>query len=107
MPDCWKSHGTAHLHHFCSHIFQHPTDCSKARKLLCGGSQIFGWRGFGAQLHEVVLCLMAALGSGRTLILDSKGWSYAKEGWETVFQTINGNCSAPRTVAAQSRNIVI
>ena len=48
---------------------------------------------------------MAALGSGRTLILDSKGWSYAKDGWETVFQTVNGNCTAPRNVAAQSRNI--
>ena len=46
---------------------------------------------------------MAAFGSGRTLILDSKGWSYAKDGWETVFRSVNGNCTVSSNDVAESR----
>ena len=33
-----------------------------------------------------------AYGTGRTLILESKGWDYAEEGWEKFFRPLSENC---------------
>ncbi|XP_077866005.1 alpha-(1,6)-fucosyltransferase-like [Saccoglossus kowalevskii] len=77
---------------------QNPKDCSKAKKLVCNLNKGCG---YGCQLHHVVYCLIMAYGSERTLILESKGWRYAKDGWEKFFQPLSNTCV---TITGTSRN---
>ncbi|XP_030841910.1 alpha-(1,6)-fucosyltransferase-like [Strongylocentrotus purpuratus] len=71
------------------HFIQNPPDCSKAKKIVCN----FKVRcGFGCQTHHLSFCMIMAYGTGRTLILESKGWDYAKEGWEKFFRPLSENC---------------
>ncbi|KAL5009035.1 hypothetical protein ScPMuIL_014616 [Solemya velum] len=69
---------------------QNPQDCSKALKVVCN---LHKGCGYGCQLHHVTYCLMVAYATGRTLILDSVGWRYAKDGWETVFRPLSNTCT--------------
>lgn len=76
---------------------QNPSDCETAKKLVC---KLNKGCGFGCQIHHLVYCFMAALGSGRTLILDSRYWRYApvsppdlkRSGWNLVFQPLSNTC---------------
>lgn len=70
---------------------QNPSDCKKAKKLVCNLNKGCG---YGCQLHHVVYCFMVAYGTQRTLILKSKGWRYHKTGWEEVFQPISDTCTS-------------
>eukprot|EP00057_Strongylocentrotus_purpuratus_P029727 XP_011684201.1 PREDICTED: alpha-(1,6)-fucosyltransferase-like [Strongylocentrotus purpuratus] len=71
------------------HFLQNPPDCSKAKKIVCN----FEVRcGFGCQTHHLSFCMIMADGTGRTLILESKGWDYAEEGWEKFFRPLSENC---------------
>ena len=74
---------------------QNPSDCSKARKLVCNLNKGCG---FGCQLHHVVYCTVVAIATERTLILNSKSWRYvsnshtAKPLWETAFLPLSNTC---------------
>lgn len=61
---------------------QNPKDCNSAKKLLC---QVGKTCGFGCQMHHVTYCFILAYASERTLVLDSKAWSYSTHGWDSVF----------------------
>ncbi|XP_045177027.2 alpha-(1,6)-fucosyltransferase-like isoform X2 [Mercenaria mercenaria] len=69
---------------------QNPKNCTAARKVLCRQTS----HGFGSNLHQLTFCLIVAYATQRTLILESKGWKYAKEGWETMFLPLSGNCTS-------------
>ncbi|XP_077997267.1 alpha-(1,6)-fucosyltransferase-like [Glandiceps talaboti] len=68
---------------------QNPKDCNKAKKLVCNLNKGCG---YGCQLHHVVYCLLMAYGSERTLILESRGWRYSREGWEKYFLPLSDTC---------------
>ncbi|XP_014253946.1 alpha-(1,6)-fucosyltransferase [Cimex lectularius] len=68
---------------------QNPTDCDSAKKLIC---KLNKGCGYGCQLHHAVYCLLVAFGTERTLILQSRGWRYNKNGWEQVFQPVSDTC---------------
>ncbi|XP_030847938.1 alpha-(1,6)-fucosyltransferase-like [Strongylocentrotus purpuratus] len=71
------------------HFVQNPPDCSKAKKIVCNFKERCG---FGCQTHHLSFCMIMAYGTGRTLILESKGWDYAEEGWEKFFRPLSENC---------------
>ncbi len=77
---------------------QNPKDCDTARKLVC---QVGKTCGFGCQMHHVSYCFILAFASERTLVLDSKGWSYSPKGWDSVFLPVSP-CQAPGKVCKQS-----
>ena len=68
---------------------QNPSDCSKARKLVCSLNKGCG---FGCQIHHITYCFLVAYGTERTLIIKSKGWRYHKDGWESVFKPLSDTC---------------
>ncbi|CAH0387109.1 unnamed protein product [Bemisia tabaci] len=70
---------------------QNPSDCSKAKKLVCNLNKGCG---FGCQLHHVIYCFIMAYGLERTLILKSKGWRYGVSGWESVFFPLSRTCTS-------------
>lgn len=69
---------------------QNPSDCSKAKKLLCNLNKGCG---YGCQLHHVLYCFLVAFGTGRTLILESHGWRYSSGGWEKYFLPVSDTCT--------------
>lgn len=71
------------------HYLQNPKDCSSAKKITCNLNKGCG---YGCQIHHVVYCLILAYGTERTLILNSKGWRYNREGWEAVFKPVSETC---------------
>uniref|UniRef100_A0A915ENW1 GT23 domain-containing protein n=1 Tax=Ditylenchus dipsaci TaxID=166011 RepID=A0A915ENW1_9BILA len=79
------------------HKLQHPSDCSKAKILLCDLNKGCG---FGCQLHHVTYCLMVAAASQRTMILEKDGteWRYSRNGWNSVFLPLT-NCSFEKETA--------
>ncbi|XP_041354464.1 alpha-(1,6)-fucosyltransferase-like [Gigantopelta aegis] len=85
-----ESHNLGELIQKRLHYIQNPKDCSKAKKIVCN---LHKGCGFGCQLHHVVYCLIVAYATKRTLVLESKGWRYAPEGWETVFQPLSNTCT--------------
>ncbi|ODM92730.1 Alpha-(1,6)-fucosyltransferase [Orchesella cincta] len=71
---------------------QNPPDCEKAKKVVCS---INKGCGFGCQIHHVVYCMVVAYATSRTLILESKGWRYNRQGWEKVFLPVSDTCTNP------------
>ena len=69
---------------------QYPPDCHQARLLV--SDVHYRSCGFGCFAHTVVGHLIAALQANRTLVLLSKGWDYAPEGWEYIFLPLS-NCT--------------
>ncbi|KAK8735422.1 hypothetical protein OTU49_005381 [Cherax quadricarinatus] len=72
------------------HRLQHPHNCATAKKLICN---LDVGCGFGCQFHRLIHCFMAAYGKNRTLIVNSAGWRYSPNGWETVFQPFSETCT--------------
>ncbi|KAK8735420.1 hypothetical protein OTU49_005381, partial [Cherax quadricarinatus] len=72
------------------HRLQHPHNCATAKKLFCN---LEVGCGFGCQFHRLIHCFMAAYGKNRTLIVNSAGWRYSPNGWETVFQPFSETCT--------------
>lgn len=68
---------------------QNPSDCNKAKKLICSLNKGCG---FGCQLHHITYCFLVAYGTERTLVMKSKGWRYHKDGWESVFKPLSDTC---------------
>lgn len=64
---------------------QNPTNCHRAKKLVCRLSKPCG---FGCQIHHVAYCFIFAYATERTLVLDQSGWRYAGS-WDTVFQPLS------------------
>lgn len=72
------------------HYLQNPKDCNSAKKIVCNLNKGCG---YGCQVHHVAYCMIVAYATQRTLILESKGWRYARGGWETVFQPLSEGCT--------------
>ncbi|XP_052271039.1 alpha-(1,6)-fucosyltransferase-like isoform X1 [Dreissena polymorpha] len=68
---------------------QNPTDCDKAKKIVCNPGKACGC---GCRLHHVTYCLIMAYATQRTLILHSEDLGYAFQGWESVFLSISKTC---------------
>ncbi|XP_053381464.1 alpha-(1,6)-fucosyltransferase-like [Mercenaria mercenaria] len=75
------------------HYLQNPKDCENAKKILCNFTR---GAGYGSQMDDWLLCLIVAYATERTLIVDSKGWRYAKQGLETVFLPLSTNCTSTK-----------
>lgn len=101
---------------------QNPPDCEKARKVVCSINKgmyqpeqqtimqititdeeikyfvltydnILGC-GFGCQIHHVAYCMVVAYATSRTLVLESKGWRYNRQGWDKVFMPVSDSCTS-------------
>ena len=72
---------------------QNPANCTSAKKLVCS-FMIRGPTGcgFGCLIHQVVFCFIMAYATERTLVIDTAGWIYSSEGWETAFLPVS-KCS--------------
>ncbi|XP_071509730.1 alpha-(1,6)-fucosyltransferase-like [Diadema antillarum] len=68
---------------------QNPQDCDTAKKLVCNLNKGCG---YGCQVHHVAYCMIVAYATERTLVLESKGWRYAREGWERFFLPLSETC---------------
>ena len=77
------------IHVYLCFFHQNPKNCDNARKMVCNLSKGCG---YGCQLHHVTYCLMLAYSTERTMILESKGWRYSSEGWESVFKPLSKTC---------------
>ena len=64
------------------HSLQNPPDCESAKKLVCSLNKGCG---YGCQIHHAIYCFITAYGTGRMMVLKSKGWRYDKAGFEDVF----------------------
>ena len=76
---------------------QNPRDCEAAPKMVC---QLNKGCGFGCQIHHAAYCAIVAYASGRTLILDTKGWRYSAKGWDSVFLPVAPPCAGVDTSGA-------
>ncbi|CAG7835828.1 unnamed protein product [Allacma fusca] len=72
------------------HVLQNPKHCDTAKKLVCNLNKGCG---FGCQVHHVCYCLVVAYATGRTLILESRGWRYNRQGWEQIFLPVSDTCT--------------
>ena len=73
---------------------QNPTDCSKAKRLVCDLNKACG---YGCQIHHAVYCFIVAYGSERMLVLNSEGWKYNYAGFESFFLPLSDTCQHPNT----------
>jgi glycoprotein 6-alpha-L-fucosyltransferase len=83
------------------HALQNPSggECDTTRKLVCSLNKGCG---FGCQIHHAVYCFITAYGTGRMLVLKSKGWRYDKAGFEDIFLPMSGTCSEPKLSGRQA-----
>ena len=65
---------------------QNPTQISNQKKISCNMKPACG---FGCQMHHLEYCLLTSFVTNRTMILNSKGWTYNKNGFEEYFQNIS------------------
>ncbi|XP_027198736.2 alpha-(1,6)-fucosyltransferase 8 isoform X1 [Dermatophagoides pteronyssinus] len=91
------------------HELQNPIDCKIAEKIVCTLNKGCG---FGCQIHHLSYCMIIALATKRTLILNSKNWRYVNKiqrspiidklsssqsstttsMWELAFKPLSQNC---------------
>ncbi|XP_046913120.2 alpha-(1,6)-fucosyltransferase [Dermatophagoides farinae] len=93
------------------HELQNPKDCKTTQKIVCTLNKGCG---FGCQIHHLSYCMVIALATKRTLILNSQNWRYANKIhgsstakssssslWELAFQPLSHTClndsGSPRT----------
>ena len=69
---------------------QNPKDCSQAKKIICSMKTC----GFGCQMHHVLYCFLVAYATNRTLIVNSKGWSYNNNGLDVYFKPLSQSCKS-------------
>uniref|UniRef100_A0A7E4V6P4 Alpha-(1,6)-fucosyltransferase n=2 Tax=Panagrellus redivivus TaxID=6233 RepID=A0A7E4V6P4_PANRE len=81
---------------------QNPSDCSKAKILLCDLNKGCG---FGCQLHHVAYCFFIAAATERTLVFegDGKAWRYSNKGWEAAFLPL-GKCNQANSAASRKES---
>ncbi|XP_054159027.1 alpha-(1,6)-fucosyltransferase-like [Oppia nitens] len=71
--------------------------CGSTKKLIC---QLNKGCGFGCQIHHLVYCMIVAMATKRTLIMNSQNWRYAQskskgssnKGWDSVFLPLSQTC---------------
>ncbi|CAM1304718.1 FUT8 (predicted) [Pycnogonum litorale] len=68
---------------------QNPPDCSKAKKLVC---MLYTKAGMISDIHLLLYCFHVGVMMKRTVVLDSKRWSYSINGWEDVFEPPSRTC---------------
>lgn len=68
---------------------QNPSSCLSRKKLIC---KMKNNCGFGCQMHHLMYCLVTSYFTKRVLLIDSKDWSYNKNGLDTYFKPIS-NCT--------------
>lgn len=77
------------------HQLQNPKNCENARKLVCTLNKGCG---FGCQIHHVAYCMVVAIATNRTLILNSQNWRYVNKVtslpslWNLAFKSISETC---------------
>ncbi|XP_040079498.1 alpha-(1,6)-fucosyltransferase-like [Ixodes scapularis] len=80
------------------HDLQNPANCSAAPKLFC---PLTNKCGLASGVHNLLWCLVVALRSGRTLVVDTSEWHYATGNkWVKTFLPILG----PSCADADTRN---
>ena len=83
---------------------QNPANCTSAKKLVC--SLVIRGCGFGCLMHQVVFCFVMAYATERTLVMDSAGWIYSSEGWETAFLPVS-KCSVTKKSLGSKYAVII
>ncbi|CAM1304726.1 FUT8 (predicted) [Pycnogonum litorale] len=68
---------------------QNPPDCSKAKKLVC---RLYNKAGMISDVHLLLYCFHVGIMMNRTVVFDSKQWSYTTNGWEDVFEPPSKTC---------------
>ena len=86
----WLSSCSVALWLSCCSLAQNPADCSTAKKVVC---QLNKGCGFGCQVHHATYCLLVAYGTGRMLVLQSRGWHYQHAGWQAVYRPVSEHCA--------------
>lgn len=89
----WKEQETRKLRDQIEHeldMLQNPKDCSSAKKLHC---KIRDFCGFGCQINDLVYCFQSAYASKRTLVVDSRNWTYDRNGFGDYFKPLT-SCRA-------------
>lgn len=67
---------------------QNPPDCRSARKLVCNLNKGCG---FGCQIHHLTYCMIVAMATRRTLVLNSKNWRYVNSANRRTMAGGNGS----------------
>ncbi|XP_042149563.1 alpha-(1,6)-fucosyltransferase-like [Ixodes scapularis] len=75
---------------------QNPSNCTAAPKLLCRLTNPYG---LASAVHDLLWCFVAALRTGRTLILDSTMWKYApgRDWLKSLLPVTGAACTSIRT----------
>uniref|UniRef100_A0A1S4KYK8 Uncharacterized protein n=2 Tax=Ixodes scapularis TaxID=6945 RepID=A0A1S4KYK8_IXOSC len=75
---------------------QNPSNCTAAPKLLCRLTNPYG---LASAVHDLLWCFVAALRTGRTLILDSTMWKYApgRDWLKSLLPVTGAACASVRT----------
>ena len=69
---------------------QNPSDCWRAKKLICHLSY-YGC-GLGCLIHHTAYCLITALATGRVLILSDRPWFYSNISVKQFFLPVSSTC---------------
>ena len=69
---------------------QNPTDCSRAKKLICHLNH--HQCGFGCEIHYTAYCLITALATQRVLILSNATWFYGNFAVKNFFTPLSSTC---------------
>ena len=85
---------------------QNPQSCSNAKKLLCSLDSDCG---FGCQFKRIVICLIISYATERTMLLETRDWSYSCEGggkFEDIFQHPSNSCVLHRDYDISGKEIL-
>lgn len=69
---------------------QNPTDCNTAQKVACKFDDSCG---YGCQVHHVVLCLIIAYATERTLVIEKTNGIYDGHSWDQIFLPLSETCT--------------
>lgn len=69
---------------------QNPPNCSSARKVAC---KVDEYCGYGCQVHHVVMCLIIAYATERTLTLEKANGIYKGHSWDSIFLPLSNTCT--------------
>ena len=69
---------------------QNPSDCWRAKKLICHLSY-YGC-GLGCLIHHTAYCLITALATERVLILSDRPWFYSNISVKQFFLPVSSTC---------------
>ena len=88
------------------HAAQNPENCSDAKMLLCNLDSNCG---FGCQFNRIVLCLIVSYATQRTMLLESRDWSYSCDGvgtFEDIYLPPSESCILHRDYDISNKEVV-